>query len=57
MINELVEKIYRNESVNTMNNDGKIRRRGYTQGRTSKSKKAIVKLTADSAAIEIYEGL
>ena len=59
-IKEAVEKMFAGtkvESVNTMNNDGKIRRRGYTQGRTSKSKKAIVKLTEDSAAIEIYEGL
>ena len=44
-------------SVNTMNIDGKKRRRGYFVGRTAKSKKAIVSLTEDSAAIEIYEGL
>ena len=28
-----------------------------TQGRTAKSKKAVVSLTADSADIEIFEGL
>ena len=44
-------------SVNTMNIDGKKRRRGMTVGRTAKSKKAIVQLTADSADIEIFEGL
>ena len=59
-IKEAVEKMFEGAkvaSVNTMNTDGKKRRRGYTVGRTAKSKKAIVKLTEDSAAIEIYEGL
>ena len=47
------------ESVNTMNCPGKKRRvRGTMQfGKTAKTKKAIVKLTADSAEIEIFEGL
>ena len=42
-----------------MNYDGKKRRvRGTMQfGRTAKSKKAVVQLTADSADIEIFEGL
>ena len=44
-------------SVNTMNNDGKVKRRGMTYGRTAKTKKAIVKLTAESKDIEIFEGL
>ncbi len=43
--------------VNTMNLDGKTRRRGRTVGKTAKSKKAIVKLTEDSKDIEIFEGL
>jgi large subunit ribosomal protein L23 len=43
--------------VNTMNLEGKTRRRGYTTGKTSKSKKAIVQLTEDSADIEIFSGL
>ena len=44
-------------SVNTMNLDGKKKRRGRTAGTTSKTKKAIVQLTADSKEIEIFEGL
>ena len=44
-------------SVNTMNQDGKNRRRGMVVGKTSKTKKAIVTLTADSKDIEIFEGL
>ena len=44
-------------SVNTMNLDGKKKRRGMTVGRTAKTKKAIVQLTADSKDIEIFEGL
>ena len=43
--------------VNTMNLDGKTRRRGRTAGKTAKTKKAIVKLTADSKDIEIFQGL
>ena len=43
--------------VNTMNNDGKVKRRGVTLGRTDKYKKAIVKLTEASKEIEIFEGL
>ena len=43
--------------VNTMNCDGKTKRRGMTYGKTAKTKKAIVKLTADSKDIEIFAGL
>lgn len=43
--------------VNTMNLDGKNRRRGYVTGKTAKRKKAIVQLTEDSADIEIFAGL
>ena len=62
MIKEAVEKMFpgtKVESVNTMNNDGKKKRvRGtFKFGKTAKTKKAIVKLTADSAEIEIFEGL
>ncbi len=61
-IKEAVEKMFKGtkvESVNTMNNDGKKKRvRGtFKFGKTNKTKKAIVKLTADSADIEIFEGL
>ena len=43
--------------VNTMNLDGKKKRRGTAVGKTAKTKKAIVQLTAESADIEIFEGL
>ena len=45
------------KSVNTMNLDGKNKRRGMTFGKTAKTKKAIVQLTEDSKDIEIFEGL
>ena len=45
------------KSVNTMNLDGKKKRRGTAVGKTAKTKKAIVQLTAESADIEIFEGL
>jgi len=59
-IKEAVEKMFpgtKVSSVNTMNCEGKKRRRGNIVGKTSKTKKAIVKLTAESADIEIFEGL
>jgi len=59
-VKEAVEKMFSGtkvKSVNTMNLDGKKKRRGTAVGRTAKSKKAIVQLTADSADIEIFEGL
>ena len=60
MIKEAVEKMFpgtKVASVNTMNCDGKVKRRGTTFGRTAASKKAIVKLTEDSKEIEIFQGL
>ncbi len=46
------------KSVNTMNIDGKKKRRGMlTVGKTAKTKKAIVALTEESKDIEIFEGL
>ena len=60
MIKEAVEKMFEGtkvKSVNTMNCDGKEKRRGMVVGKTAKTKKAIVQLTADSADIEIFEGL
>ena len=60
MIKEAVEKMFEGtevKTVNTMNLDGKNRRRGMTYGKTAKRKKAIVKLTADSKDIEIFQGL
>ena len=60
MIKDAVEKMFEGtkvKSVNTMNLDGKSRRRGTTVGKTAKTKKAIVALTEDSKDIEIFEGL
>ena len=59
-IKEAVEKMFEGtkvKSVNTMNLDGKKKRRGMVVGKTAKSKKAIVQLTADSKEIEIFAGL
>ena len=59
-IKEAVEKMFEGTKVagvNTMNCDGKTKRRGMTYGKTAKTKKAIVKLTADSKDIEIFAGL
>ena len=59
-IKEAIEKMFERtkvKSVNTMNMDGKNKRRGMVVGKTAKSKKAIVALTEDSKDIEIFEGL
>ena len=59
-IKEAVEKMFSGTkvaSVNTMNLEGKNKRRGMVYGKTAKTKKAIVQLTEDSADIEIFEGL
>ena len=45
------------ESVNTSNVRGKLKRQGATSGKTAAYKKAFVKLTADSKAIEFFESL
>ena len=59
-IKEAVEKMFEGTkvaNVNTINYDGKTRRRGMVTGKTAKSKKAYVQLTAESADIELFEGL
>ncbi len=59
-IKEAVEKMFpgtKVDKVNTMNYDGKEKRRGVTKGRTAKTKKAIVSLTADSKDIEFFDGM
>jgi len=59
-VKEAVEKLFEGTKVakvNTMNLEGKKRRRGRTVGKTAKRKKAIVQLTEDSKEIEIFEGL
>ena len=60
MIKEAVEKMFEGtkvKRVNTMNIQGKKKRRGMVVGRTAKTKKAIVQLTEDSKDIEIFAGL
>ena len=59
-VKEAVEKMFEGtkvKSVNTMNIQGKTKRRGMTFGKTAKSKKAIVTLTEESKDIEIFQGL
>lgn len=59
-IKEAVEKMFEGTKVakvNTMNGEGKTKRRGMVYGKTAKTKKAIVQLTAESADIELFEGL
>jgi large subunit ribosomal protein L23 len=60
MIKEAVEKMFpgtKVAKVNTMNQDGKKRRRGLIVGQSNKTKKAVVQLTEDSKEIEIFSGL
>ena len=60
MIKDAVEKMFPGtevKTVNTMNNDGKTKRRGRTEGKTVKTKKAIVTLTENSKEIEVFAGL
>ena len=59
-IKEDVEKMFEGAkvaSVNTMNYDGKTKRRGMIYGKTAKKKKAVVQLTAESKDIEIFQGM
>ena len=59
-IKEAVERMFdgvKVAKVNTLNQDGKTKRRGLVSGKTSKTKKAVVQLTADSKDIEIFSGL
>ena len=59
-IKEAVEKMFEGAKVakvNTVNANGKMKRRGMTVGFTAKTKKAIVQLTEDSKDIEIFQGL
>lgn len=60
MIKEAVEKMFEGtkvKTVNTMNLDGKTKRRGRVEGKTAKMKKAIVTLTADSKEIDLFGSL
>ena len=60
MIADAVEKMFpgtKVKKVNTINQEGKNKRRGLVTGKTAKTKKAIVQLTEDSKEIEIFSGL
>lgn len=59
-IKDAVEKMFEGAKVakvNTMNLNGKKKRRGTKVGTTAKRKKAIVTLTEDSTDIELFQGL
>ncbi|MDR1764794.1 MAG: 50S ribosomal protein L23 [Lachnospiraceae bacterium] len=60
MIKEAVERMFpgtKVERVNTLNIQGKKKRRGTSVGLSAKKKKAMVKLTPESKEIEIFSGL
>jgi large subunit ribosomal protein L23 len=56
-VKKAIEQIFgvKVEKVNTMRVPGKVKRYGRYSGRTPERKKAIVKLTADSKPIEVFE--
>lgn len=58
-IKKAVEEVFgvKVAKVNTVNYDGKVKRRGATEGRRPGYKKAIVTLTEDSKSIEYFESL
>lgn len=58
-VRKAIEKIFgvKVMSVNTINVTGKEKRMGVHVGKTASYKKAVVRLTADSKPIEIFEGM
>ena len=58
-IKAAVEKLFgvKVAKVNTMNNEGKLTRRGNIVGRKPATKKAYVTLKEDSKPIEFFEGM
>ena len=56
-IKKAVEEIFKVkvQKVTTINYDGKVKRMGVHIGRRADWKKAVVKLTADSKTIDIFE--
>ena len=58
-VRKAIEKIFgvKVMSVNTINVIGKEKRMGVHVGKTASFKKAVVRLTADSKPIEIFEGM
>ena len=58
-IRKAVEQIFgvKVMSVNTLNVQGKNKRMGVPVGKTAAMNKAVVRLTADSKPIELFEGM
>lgn len=58
-IKNAIEEIFnvKVENVTTATVKGKLKRQGRTEGRTPDWKKATVRLTSDSKAIEFFESL
>ena len=58
-VKKAVEEIFgvKVQSVHTVNKLGKIKRQGRYEGRRPSTKKAYVKLTADSKSIELFDGI
>ena len=58
-IRQAVEEIFgvKVDSVNTINNLGKMKRQGLHQGRRPSTKKAYVKLKKDSKGIEFFDSI
>jgi len=59
-VREAVEKMFdgtKVDKVNTLNLKGKMKRRGYTKGRTPARKKAVVTLKDGSKPIEFFAGM
>ncbi len=58
-IKQAVEAIFgvKVVAINTQNYKGRLKRYGRYSGYTAKRKKAIVQLSADSKALEFFEGV
>jgi large subunit ribosomal protein L23 len=58
-IRKAIETIFgvKVQSVNTVKVQGKTKRMGVHVGKRSDMKKAYIQLTADSKAIELFEGM
>jgi large subunit ribosomal protein L23 len=56
-VKDAIEAIFdvKVEKVNIMNYQGKFKRVGRFTGKTNRRRKAIIKLTADSNEIELFE--
>jgi len=58
-IKEAVEEVFgvQVDKVNTLNQQGKLKRQGRYVGRRAKTKKAYITLKASSKAIDFFEGM